>query len=113
MPHPVGFRSPVGRFADSLLARDLPALEVERRAGAIEFVERRVAALPSVTKLGVTSISWGVDLVRRVAGDERMLDLATRLPLPLWSEYPRLVRSLAYTYIWETWPQTQVDGASA
>jgi hypothetical protein len=113
MPHPTAFTSPVGRFTDALLARDLPALDVDRRAAAIDFVERRVAVLPSVTKLGVTLISRSVDTVRRVAGEERMLDLATRLPVPLWSEYPRLVRSLAYTYVWETWPHTSVDGASS
>jgi hypothetical protein len=110
---PTAFTSPVGRFADALLARDLPALDVDRRAAAIDFVERRVAALPSVTRLGVTMISRVVDTVRRIVGEQRMLDLATRLPVPLWSEYPRLVRSLAYTYVWETWPGTRVDGASS
>ena len=30
----------------------------------------------------------------------------TAKPLPLLAEYPRLVRSLGYAFIWETWPDT-------
>jgi hypothetical protein len=112
MSRPAVVTSPVGRFADSLLARDLPALAPDRRADTVEFVERRVTALPSVTRLGVVIISNVVDLVRRVAGTERMLDLATGPALPLLSEYPRLVRSLGYTFVWETWPDTAADGTS-
>ena len=113
MSRPASNNSPVGRFADSLLARDLPALDQGRRAWTVEFVERRVDGLPSVTKLGVVVISHGVDLIRRVGGSERMLAVATGLPLPLLSEYPRLVRSLGYTFVWETWPDTARDGAAS
>jgi hypothetical protein len=112
MSRPAVLTSPVGRFADALLARDLPALEPGRRSDAVEFIERRVDSLPSVTRLGVVIISQGVDLVRRLVGTERTLDLATGPPLPLLSEYPRLVRSLGYTFVWETWPDTAADGAS-
>lgn len=112
MSRPAAHPTPVGRFADSLLARDLPALDVDHRAEAVEFIERRVDGLPSVTKLGVIVISHGIDLVRRVVGQQRALDVATGLPLPLLSEYPRLVRSLGYTFVWETWPNTSTDGAS-
>lgn len=110
MSRPAAFTSPVGRFADLLLARDLPALDDARRVRVVEFIVRRIDVLPSVTKLGVVIISHAVDLVRRVAGTERMLDVATGLPLPLLSEYPRLVRSLGYTFVWETWPATTPDG---
>lgn len=112
MPRPAARPTPVGRFADSLLARDLPALDVDRRADAVEFIERRVDGLASVTRLGVVVISHVIDLVRRLVGQERALDIATGLPLPLLSEYPRLVRSLGYTFVWETWPNTSTDGAS-
>jgi hypothetical protein len=112
MSRPAVLTSPVGRFADALLARDLPALDAGRRTDTVAFIERRVASLPSVTMLGVVIISRGVDLVRRVAGTERTLDVATGLALPLLSEYPRLVRSLGYTFVWETWPDTATDGAS-
>lgn len=110
MSRPAAFTSPVGRFADSLLARDLPALDDARRAEVVDFIERRTGSLPSVTKLGVVIISRAVDLIRRVGGTERMLDVATGLSLPLLSEYPRLVRSLGYTFVWETWPHTTPDG---
>lgn len=113
MSRPAVLTSPVGRFADALLARDLPALEPVRRTDTVAFIERRVSSLPSVTRLGVVIISQGVDLVRRLAGTERTLDLATGLALPLLSEYPRLVRSLGYTYVWETWPGTATDGAAS
>jgi hypothetical protein len=33
-------------------------------------------------------------------------------PLPILGEYPRLIRSLGYTYIWEHWPDTRTNGAS-
>lgn len=112
MSRPLAAASPVGRFADALLARDLPALATDRRSDTVEFIERRVDALPSVTRLGVVIISNVVDLVRRVAGTERTLDLATGLTLPLLSEYPRLVRSLGYTFVWETWPDTDSDGTA-
>jgi hypothetical protein len=113
MSRPAALASPVGRFADSLLSRELPALDDERRSATVEFVQRRVDGLPSVTRLGVTIVSFGVDVVRRFGGDERMLDVATGLPLPLVSEYPRLVRSLGFSYVWETWPNTAPDGASS
>lgn len=113
MPRPAVVTSPVGRFADALLARDLPALEPVRRTDTVAFIERRVSSLPSVTRLGVVIISQGVDIVRRVAGIERTLDLTTGVALPLLSEYPRLVRSLGYTFVWETWPETATDGAAS
>jgi hypothetical protein len=112
MSRPAVLAAPVGRFADSLLARELPALDDDRRSATVAFVQRRVDGLPSVTRLGVTIVSHGIDIVRRVAGNERMLDIAIGLPLPLVSEYPRLVRSLGFSYVWETWPHTADDGAS-
>lgn len=110
MSRPAAFTSPVGRFADSLLARDLPQLGDARRSEVVDFVERRVDSLPSVTRLGVVIISRAIDLIRRLGGTERMLDVATGIRLPLLSEYPRLVRSLGYTFVWETWPDTTRDG---
>ncbi len=112
MSRPPEPTTPVARFADSLLARDLPALDAHRRLETVRFIERRVAGLPSLTRFGVIVISHGVDLVRRLGGQQRALDVATGLALPLLSEYPRLVRSLGYTFVWETWPDTRVDGAT-
>ena len=104
--------TPVGCFADLLLARDLPHLDDVRRGAAVAFVERRVDGLASFTRFGVRIIATVVDLAGRVIGRQRALDLAVSLPLPLVSEYPRLVRSLGYTYVWETWPSTELDGTT-
>jgi hypothetical protein len=104
--------TPVERFADALLRRDLPALSTERRHDAASFVSRRVDGLPSVTRVGVIVISRLVGAVGAIAGTERAVDVAVAVRLPFLSEYPRLVRSLGYAYIWETWPGTQLDGAA-
>ncbi len=45
--------------------------------------------------------------MRRVAGA-----LAGH-PLPVVGEYVRLLRSLAYAYVWDTWPDTSVTGRAA
>ena len=103
----------VGRFADGLLAEDLPSLRPERRLDAVAFIERRVVVLPSITRFGVRLIGRTVHAVGAVVGHDRTRSLVLRLPLPLVSEYPRLVRSLGYAYVWETWPDTAVDGADA
>lgn len=104
--------SSVARFADALLGSDLPRLPDDRRLQAVAFIERRVAVLPSVTRFGVVVIGLFVGVVARVAGDRRTIQVVTSLPLPLLAEYPRLIRSLGYAFIWESWPDTQPDGAS-
>lgn len=101
----------VGRFADGLLAHDLPALPDDRRLDTVRFIERRVTVLPSITRFGVKLIGMFVNTVGMAVGHARVRSAVLKLPLPLLSEYPRLVRSLGYAYIWETWPDTQVDGA--
>lgn len=103
----------VARFADGLLASDLPRLAADRRADAVAFIGRRVRVLPSVTRLGVLVIAAIVHGLGVVVGHARVRRLVLALPLPLLSEYPRLVRSLGYAYVWETWPDTAVDGGRA
>jgi hypothetical protein len=103
--------SAVERFAEILLASDLPGLTDDHLRRTAEFIERRVKVLPSVTRLGVRVIGSTVDLLGRSIGQQRALTVVTTLPLPLLAEYPRLVRSLGFAYIWETWPDTAVDGA--
>jgi hypothetical protein len=112
MSRPSPLTTPVGRFADRLLARDLPHLEPQRRADTVVFIQARVDGLSSFTRFGVVVISRFVDLLGRLVGASHALDIAVRVPLPLLSEYPRLVRSLGYTYVWETWPSTAVDGST-
>jgi hypothetical protein len=113
MSRPSPLTTPVGRFADQLLARDLPHLEARRRADTVAFIQARVDGLASFTRFGVIVISRLVDLLGRIVGASRALDVAVRVPLPLLSEYPRLVRSLGYTYVWEKWPSTAVDGSAS
>ncbi|TFH17651.1 MAG: hypothetical protein E4H05_06105, partial [Acidimicrobiales bacterium] len=94
MSRPSPLTTPVGRFADRLLARDLPHLEAQRRSDTVVFIQDRVDGLASFTRFGVVVISRLVDLLGRVVGESRALDIADKVPLPLLSEYPRLVRSL-------------------
>ena len=103
--------SAVERFAEILLASDLPGLTDDHLRRTAEFIERRVEVLPSITRFGVRVIGGTVDLLGRSTGQQRVLTVVTTLPLPLLAEYPRLIRSLGFAYIWETWPDTAVDGA--
>jgi len=100
----------IARFADGLLETDLPLLTDERRHETVEFIGRRIRVLPSITRFGVLAIGVVVDVLGLVVGRPAARRFVTTVPLPLVSEYPRLVRSLGYAYIWETWPDTNVDG---
>src|SRR6187200_1701318 len=103
----------VGPFADRLLALDLPDLPGERRAEVIAFTTRRIDGLPSVMRIGVLLIAALFRLLLVVPGGSAVVGLVARTPLPLLGEYVRLIRSLGYAYIWETWPQTRPTGAAA
>lgn len=102
----------VGPFADRLLALDFPALEPARREQAIAFAIRRVDGLPSVMNLGVLLIAALFHLLLQLPGNDAILRFFARTPLPLLGEYVRLVRSLGYAYIFETWPDTRPDGSA-
>jgi len=93
-------------FADRLLAADVPALDAARRGEVVAFVGRRVDVLPSVIRLGVTLIATVFRAFLVLPGGWRLTRRLVDRPLPLVGEYPRLVRSLAYAYIWERWPET-------
>jgi hypothetical protein len=103
----------VSPYADALLARDLPALDPARRADTVEFVATRVSTLPSPMLLGVTVLAWVFDLLLRLGSRRTFIAVSTRIPLPFVSEYPRLIRSLAFAYVWERWPDTRPDGGRA
>lgn len=103
----------VAPYADALLARDLPALDPTRRAETVGFVATRVSTLPTPMFLGVMVIAWTFDLLLRLGSRRSFISLSTRLPLPFVSEYPRLIRSLAFAYVWERWPDTRPDGGRA
>jgi hypothetical protein len=101
----------IARFSDHVVAHDLPALPADRRAETVAFAGRRIALLPSPIKLGVGAVAIIVDGLGRVVGLGRLVGLLASHPLPLVGEYVRLVRSLAYAYVWDTWPDTEPDGA--
>jgi hypothetical protein len=103
----------VGPFADRLLASDLPGLDRLRRAAAVAFIVRRVDGLPSVTRIGVLLIATLVRPLLVLPAQVGVVRRLGRTRLPLFGEYPRLVRSLGYAFIWETWPDTAPDGTMA
>ena len=92
---------------------DLPSLDQGRRAEVVAFTARRVDGMPSVMRIGVFAIAALVRACMMLAGGQRVVELLARRPLPLLGEYARLVRSLGYAYIWETWPDTLPDGGAS
>ena len=102
---------PIATFGDRLLAHDLPALPDDRRREVVAFTGRRIAGMPSPIRVGVGVVAVALDGVGRVVGPTRVATFAARRPLPVIGDYVRLVRSLAYTYVWEHWPDTAPDGA--
>lgn len=101
----------VGSFAERLLAHDLPDLGAAQRREAIAFVAHRVDGLPSFTRFGVIVLGSLFRGLLAVPGGWAAARILMKLPLPLVAEYPRLVRSLAFAYIWEHWPATSPTGA--
>ena len=101
----------VGPFADLLLTTDLPQLPADRRAQVVQFVQRRTQSVPSFTRFGVTVISLFYRVLITLPGGRQAARFLMSQPLPLLGEYPRLVRSLGYAYIWERWPDTLPSGA--
>ena len=103
----------VEEFSDRLLAVDLPALPAERRGETVAFAGRRIATLPSPMR---ARAHHGCRRRRRCRSGSPAAAASSRLlagrPLPVVGDYVRLVRSLAYAYVWETWPSTAADGAA-
>lgn len=103
----------VGPFADRLLTLDLPDLDRGRRNEVVAFATRRVDGLPSVMRIGVLVIAALFRVAVLVPGSDVFVRFVGRTPLPLFGEYVRLLRSLGYAYVWETWPDTLPTGAAA
>ena len=102
----------VGPFADQLLALDLPELDARRRADVVSFTTRRVDGLPSVMRMGVLVIATVFRMILLLPGRAAFVRFVARTPLPLLGEYVRLIRSLGFAYVWETWPDTRPTGAA-
>ncbi len=103
----------VGSFAERLLAADLPDLAPARRREVVAFVARRIDHLPSFTRFGVLLLGFVFRALLALPGGWGAARVVMQLPLPLVSEYPRLVRSLGFAYVWEHWPATTPTGAAA
>ncbi len=101
----------VDGFADRLLATDLPQLTAERRADAVGFVRQRADSLPSFTRFGVGAIGTLYRGLIALPGGWTVARVLASKPLPLLAEYPRLIRSLGYAYVWERWPHLLPNGA--
>jgi len=100
----------IADFADQLVLHDLPGLPDDRRAETVAFAGRRIAHLPSPMKVGVTAVAALVAILGKLVGGARLAALLSRHPVPLFGEYVRLVRSLTYAYVWDTWPHTDPTG---
>ena len=103
--------SVVGSFADHLLADDLPDLPRAHRRAVVEFVCHRVDTLPSFTRFGVLAIGSVFRVLLALPGGGTIAAAVMRLPIPFVAEYPRLIRSLGFAYVWEHWPDTSPTGA--
>jgi hypothetical protein len=101
----------VGSFAERLLAADLPDLPAAKRTEVVGFISHRVDALPSFTRFGVLLLGVVFRTLLALPGGWAATKVLIRLPLPLVAEYPRLVRSLGFAYVWEHWPATSPTGA--
>ena len=101
----------VAALSDQVIANDLPALPAARRADVVAFAGRRIAGLPSPMKLGVGLVAVVLGALGRVVGPARLIRTLSDHPVPGLGDFVRLVRSLGYAYVWETWPATGPDGA--
>lgn len=101
----------LGQFADCLLTIELPDLPQAARVDTVAFVCRRASQMPSPLRLGLELVCIGVGLAQRIAGPDRTTRFLQGSRLPLLGELPRMVRSLAFAYIWETWPDASPSGA--
>lgn len=101
----------VDPFAEMVLTADLPQLPAAQRAEVVRFVSRRVATMPSFTRFGVIVIGLIYRLLLASRPGHGVARFLMAKPLPILGDYPRLVRSLGYAYVWEHWPDTLPTGA--
>jgi hypothetical protein len=111
VPQPLTPDGPYGRFASALLSDELPDLPAESRVATVAFVCRRAEVLPSPLRLGVTALVAATGVVARLVGSARVHRFLRTTSLPLVGELARMVRSLGFAYVWETWPDTSPTGA--
>lgn len=109
----LSIEGPFGAFADRLLTLELPDLPIDRRADTVAFVCRRCAEVPSPLKLGIGTLTIAVGLSERALGIDRTTRFLQTTSVPFVGELARMVRSLGFAFIWESWPTTSPTGAVA
>ena len=92
-----------------ILRHDLPHLPVAHRKTVTNFVIHRLDTLPQHLFWGVGLIAFVLRIISLLGGASFILWIGQR-SIPLVSEFFRLVRSLSYSFIWESWPDTSPDG---
>lgn len=100
-----------GRFADQLLERELPDLPSDRRFDTVAFICRRAQQVPTPLRVGIVGLSLGTGIGQRLVGDDAMVRFLRSTRLPFVAELARMVRSLGFAFVWETWPDTTPLGA--
>ena len=113
MSQPLSVEGGFGVFADALLASDLPELPTDRRAAAVAFVCRRAGEVPTPLRFGLTLLAIGTAVGQRLVGVDRTTAFLRTTTLPFVGELARMVRSLGFAFVWETWPSTSPTGAAA
>ena len=99
-------------FARFLAERELPGLSSEKRDEIVPFVVARCGGLPSITRFGVALISLCFGGMFHLLGGRAVVGWLCDHPLPILGEYPRLIRSLTFAFVFETWPDSQANGAT-
>ncbi len=110
---PLSAEGPFGRFAERLLAAELPDLPISSREDTVAFVCRRVREIPTPLRLGVVVLAVGSGVAQRTLGLDRTTTFLRGTRLPFVAELARMVRSLGFAFVWETWPLTSPTGAPA
>jgi hypothetical protein len=110
---PLSIEGPFGVFAERLLTLELPDLPSTARDDTVAFVCRRAQQVPTPLRLGVIGLTLAAGLAQRLIGVDRTTRFLQGTSLPFVGELARMVRSLGFAYVWESWPDTSPTGAPA
>jgi hypothetical protein len=102
---------PFGQFSRRLLSAELPGLPPDRLDETVDFVCRRASQTPGPPGVGLMLLTGLTGLSSRVLDADRVTSFLRATSLPFVAELARLVRSLAFAFVWETWPTTGPTGA--
>jgi hypothetical protein len=109
--------TPIADLADTVADIYFPHLSEPQRSATVQFVLDRYHMMPSVLRIGITSVAHALNAVlslraralfgrcnreRRAALVAPLLDRS----LPLVSDYLYFVRGLVITFAVDTWPPT-------